>query len=53
MNDPQGPPTPPERSNADEPIARWENEGGACDERDAAARPAPTLTQDGQATPRL
>lgn len=55
MNDPQGAPTPPERSNDYEPVARWENEGGAYDERDAAARPASTLTatQDGQATPRL
>jgi hypothetical protein len=42
-----------------EPVARWENEGGAGDERDAAAPPANavthavTATQDGQATLRL
>src|SRR5215210_7483146 len=38
MDDPQRPSTPPERGNDYEPVARWENEGGAYDERDAAAR---------------
>ena len=48
-------PATPDHEDDREPVARWENEGGACDERDAAARPAPTVTatQDGQATARL
>ena len=49
------PPATPDHEDDREPVARWENEGGACDERDAAARPAPavTATEDGQATARL
>jgi hypothetical protein len=48
-------PATPDHEADREPLARWENEGGACDERDAAVRPAPTVTvtQDGEATPRL
>ena len=55
MDDPQRPSTPPDRDNDYEPVARWENEGGAYDERDAAARPghAVTAAQDGQPTDRL
>jgi hypothetical protein len=48
-------PATPDRDDDREPVARWENEGGACAERDAAARPAPTAdgAQDGEATLRL
>jgi hypothetical protein len=48
-------PATPDHEDDREPVARWENEGGACDERYAVARPAPTVTatQAGQATPRL
>jgi hypothetical protein len=40
MDDPQRPPTPPDRASDDEPLARWENEGGAYDTLDAPAPPA-------------
>ena len=55
MDDPQRPPTPPDRDNDYEPVARWENEGGAYVERDAQARdgPAVTATQDGHPPDRL
>jgi len=55
MDDPQRPPTPPDRDSDYEPVARWENEGGAYDERDAQARPgrAVTAAQDGHPTDRL
>jgi hypothetical protein len=48
-------PTNPDDRDDREPVARWENEGGAPDERDAQPRPAPTVTapEDGQATTRL
>jgi hypothetical protein len=38
-----------------EPVARWENEGGASDARDAQTRPghAVTAAQDGHPTDRL
>jgi hypothetical protein len=45
MDNPQRPPTPPDRDNDHEPVARWENEGGAYDERDAQARPGPAITR--------
>ena len=46
--------TKPDRSNDCEPVARWENEGGACNERDAAVRQPDGVTaaQDGQAVAR-
>jgi hypothetical protein len=55
MDDPQRPPTPPDRDDDYEPVARWENEGGAYVERDAQARdgPAVTATQDGHPPDRL
>lgn len=55
MDDPSDPPTPPDRDNDYEPVARWENEGGAYNERDAQARPGPAVTaaQDGHPTDRL
>jgi hypothetical protein len=45
----------PDRDTDYEPVARWENEGGAYDERDAQARPGPAVTaaQDGHPTDRL
>ena len=48
-------PATPDHEVDREPVARWENEGGAYEERDAQTRPAPTVTatEDGQATPRL
>ena len=48
-------PTNPDHKDDREPVARWENEGGAPYERDAQPRPAPTATtpEDGQATTRL
>jgi hypothetical protein len=46
-----------ERDHRDdyEPVARWENEGGACAERDDVPRPAHGVeaAQDGHATARL
>jgi len=49
MDHPQRPSTPPDRDNDYDPVARWENEGGAFDERDVSARPghAVTTAQDG------
>ena len=45
----------PDRSDDCEPVARWENEGGAYEERDAPTRPghAVTAAQDGHPTDRL
>jgi hypothetical protein len=44
----------PDRSDDCEPVARWENEGGACGEREVAIRTAYEVrsAQDGQATAR-
>jgi len=55
MDDPQRPPTPPDRDTDYEPVARWENEGGAYEDRDAQTRPghAVTAAQDGHPTDRL
>ena len=55
MDDPQRPPTPPDRDNDYEPVARWENEGGAYDERDAQTRPghAVTAAQDAYSRARI
>jgi hypothetical protein len=42
----------PDHDDEREPVARWENEGGAYDERDAPARPGHVVTaaQDGDPT---
>ena len=54
MDDPQRPPIPPDRDDDYEPVARWENEGGAYDERGVSAGPGHALTaaQDGHPTDR-
>ena len=44
MEYPLRPSTPPDRDNEYEPVARWENEGGAYDERDAQARAGQAVT---------
>lgn len=51
MDDHPRPYPPPNRDDY-EPVARWENEGGAFDVGDASARPGPavTATQDGDPT---
>ena len=55
MDDLQRPPTPPDRDKEYEPVARWENEGGAYEKRDVSAPPGEVITaaQGGQATDRL
>jgi hypothetical protein len=55
MHDPQRPSIPPDRDNDYEPVARWENEGGSYEERDAQTRPGHTITaaQDGHPTDRI
>lgn len=55
MPDPQRPTTPPERDTDYEPVARWENEGGAYEVGDAHTRPGHAVAggQDGHPTDRL
>ena len=44
MDKPERSQTEPTRSDACEPVARWENEGGACDERELSLLTAQMAT---------